>query len=293
MRIDDYTFATRDTKLADSDTIAIARKYHDRGWSITPVAYRTKRPLLNDWTNTTITPDAIGQHFGLGTVNIGVVLGDRSNGLVDVDLDDPQAVYFADHFLPDTSCVFGRTSNPRSHHLYQVASAGRHVGFDVAGKPIIELRGNGHLTVFPGSVHPSGESIEFEKGFDANPGLTKWAELVVAGLEIATATLLGRVWAEGSRHQLALSASGFLLTLGWPKDAVLEVIQAVCSDANDPELPDRLTCVETTYELLKQYQPLSGRHDLESILGRDAVAAIEKWSKAAGYIHTPSTAPTN
>jgi putative DNA primase/helicase len=294
MRFDDYGFAGSDTaNVADADTNAIARKYHDRGWAVTPVCHRGKRPLLNDWPNTRLTPEAINRHFGSVPINIGVVLGDQSNGLVDVDLDDPVAIHFADQFLPNTDCVFGRPSNPRSHRLYQVGSPGRHVGFDVAGKPILEVRGNDHLTVFPGSVHPSGESIEFEDGCDGDPGLTEWAELRTAGLKIATATLLSKGWLEGARHRLALSASGFLLNLGWGKNDVLKVIGAVCSHANDPELSDRLTCVETTYELLGQRKAVSGRHDLESILGRDAVCAIEKWSKTAGYVHTPSPAPTN
>jgi hypothetical protein len=38
--------------------------------------------------------DALDSHFESGAVNIGIVLGDLSHGLVDVDLDDPQAIYF-------------------------------------------------------------------------------------------------------------------------------------------------------------------------------------------------------
>jgi putative DNA primase/helicase len=220
------------------------------------------------------------------------VLGCVSNGLVDIDIDDPEAVYFADQLLPNSDCEFGRPSNPRSHRLYQVTSPGRHIGFDVAGKPILELRGNGHLTVFPGSVHPSGEIIEFENGRDGDPGLTEWAILFDAGLKIATAPLLRKAWLEGSRHRLALCASGFLLNLGWAKNDVLAVIRALCSHTNDAELTDRLTCVETTYELLGQRKAVSGRHDLEDILGIDAVSAIERWSNAAGHVLTPPPSPT-
>ncbi len=294
MRIDEYGLGESDTSnVADADTNAIAKKYLDKGWAVTPVAYRTKRPLLNDWTNARLTLDAIDQHFGSARVNIGVVLGDPSGGLVDVDIDDPDALPFADHFLPDTDCAFGHRSSPRSHRLYQVRSPGRHVGFDVAGKPIVELRGNGHLTVFPGSVHPSAERIQFEDGYDGDPNLTEWPDLHSALLKIATATVLSKGWSEGSRHRLALSASGFLLSRGWAKNDVLEVIRAVCRHKNDPELSDdRLTCVETTYEALEQRQPVSGRYDLEAILPTDAVCAMERWSKAAGYLQAPSPALT-
>jgi hypothetical protein len=36
------------------------------------------------------------------------LLGSKSNGLTDVDLDSPEAVKIADYFLPETEAVFGR-----------------------------------------------------------------------------------------------------------------------------------------------------------------------------------------
>ena len=297
MRFEDFSFAGRGAHdFPTANTNEIAKRYLDRGWAVTPVAYETKRPVLNDWPSARLTRNTIEQLFGSSPVNIGVVLGDASAGLVDVDIDDPHAIPFADHFLPHTACEFGHASNPRSHRLYQVASPDRHVGFDVAGKPILELRGNGHLTVFPGSVHPSGETIEFEDGCDGDPGLTERAALYAAAQKTATATILSKGWSEGLRHRLALATSGFLLSLGWDKNAVREVIEAVCSHTNDAELSDRLTCIETTYEALQQGQPVSARKDLESILGSDAACAIGRWSKAAGYVHTSAPvapAPTS
>ena len=100
MRIDEYGLGESDTSnVADADTNAIAKKYLDKGWAVTPVAYRTKRPLLNDWTNTRLSPEAINRHFGSPPTNIGVVLGCASNGLVDVDIDDTEL-----SILPITFC---------------------------------------------------------------------------------------------------------------------------------------------------------------------------------------------
>jgi Bifunctional DNA primase/polymerase, N-terminal len=131
MRIDDYSFGRSDTaNVADSATNAIAKKYHDRGWFVTPVAYRAKEPILKGWPNTRLTIGDLDSHFEAGPMNIGIVLGDLSHGLVDVDIDDPQAIYFVDHFLPHTDAIFGRASNLRSHRIYKVPSPGRHLRFD-------------------------------------------------------------------------------------------------------------------------------------------------------------------
>jgi bifunctional DNA primase/polymerase-like protein len=109
MRIDEYGFAKSGTaNFANADTSATARKYHDRGWAVTPVGFRTKEPILKGWPKTRLTIDDLDSHFKAGATNIGVVLGELSNGLVDVDIDDPEAIPFAGHFLPDTDCVAAR-----------------------------------------------------------------------------------------------------------------------------------------------------------------------------------------
>lgn len=51
------------------------------------------------------------------------MLGTPSGGLVDVDLDSPEAVCLAPHVLPETGATFGRASKPRSHFLYIVPEA--------------------------------------------------------------------------------------------------------------------------------------------------------------------------
>jgi hypothetical protein len=164
-------------------TTKIARDYLERGWALTPVQFRGKQPVLTGWQSTKITQDGIDQHFGSGQTNIGIVLGDLSHGLVDIDIDDPVALQFAEKILPDTDCVFGHRSSPRSHWIYQAASVGRIEAFVVAGQTIIEVRGNAHLTVFPGSTHCSGETIEFEKASD--PSKADWDELQKAARKIA------------------------------------------------------------------------------------------------------------
>ena len=281
-------------EFAPTETLALAEEYQSRGWAVTPVAHRTKRPILKGWQQEPVPRDYLDTYFGTQPTNIGIVLGSLSNGLTDVDLDHPRAIDFAEHFLPSTACVFGRASNPKSHRIYVAASAGRHVRFEIAGKTILEVRGSGCMTVFPGSIHQSGEQVRFEDGLDGDPSPVDWTELIRSGLKIAVAASLRDSWIEGTRHQLALSASGFLLQLGWTKEDVCDVISAVSSHGGDVEADDRLACVETTHRLLADGRPVSARSELEAFLDQDSIAAIARWSKFAGLSPrlAPSSAPT-
>jgi hypothetical protein len=92
--------------------------------------------------------------------------------LTDVDLDCLEALRLAKHFLPQTASQFGRASKPVSHLLYNIPDAPNKAELKLVdpnenkdGKTscIIELRMGGGTkaaqTVFPGSVHESGEPI--------------------------------------------------------------------------------------------------------------------------------------
>ena len=269
--------------------LGTAERYTAMGWAVTPVQFRAKQPLLKNWQSGGIPEDSLGRHFGSDPVNIGIILGEPSHGLVDVDIDDPAAIPFADKILPKTDGVFGRHSMPRSHQIYKVSSPQRREAFVISGKTIIEVRGNGHLTVFPGSVHPSGEFIEFENGFDGDPGQTNWDDLKNAARKIAIATAIFKAWIPGSRHRLSLCASGFLHQLGWIPTEVHELIRLVAGEAKDEEIFARLNSVKTTFETAAQGKPISGRGELIKLLGEDAVSAIERWygSNSSSPFYSP------
>ena len=89
-----------------------------RGWAVVAVQHRGKRALDEGWQQQRLTEDEIRRRFATGC-NLGVLLGEASGGLVDVDLDVPEAIALAALFLPDTA-RFGHASKPESHYLYQV-----------------------------------------------------------------------------------------------------------------------------------------------------------------------------
>jgi hypothetical protein len=154
-------------------SVDIAKQYIDRGWVVTPVHSRRKNPRYKDWPLRRFAAGELHRHFDSDHANIGVVLGDVSGGLVDVDLDCPEAIELGAELLPPTA-RFGRASARRAHWLY----SSRYARFEKFERRLsererevlVELRANktntdgspGLQTVFPGSVHESGELIEWD-----------------------------------------------------------------------------------------------------------------------------------
>ena len=134
-----------------------ARWYLARGYAPIPVPAGSKVPVLKGWTDLRLAETDLPQHFN-GTGNIGVLLGEPSGWLVDVDLDCEEAVALAPEFLPPTGAKSGRPGKPSSHWWYICEGAKTRKHQDPASKKmIVELRSTGAQTVVGPSLHPSGE----------------------------------------------------------------------------------------------------------------------------------------
>ncbi len=96
-----------DTRYSRS-TADAARDLKRRGFEPTPL--NGKQPTKDNWQNRTIPDELYDTEFE--GKNPGVVLGARSGGLVDVDLDHGLAVKLASSFLSPSDCTFGRASKP-------------------------------------------------------------------------------------------------------------------------------------------------------------------------------------
>src|SRR5215204_394780 len=102
--------------MLDSSAPTIREIFNDirrRGYKPVPVSRETKSPYHHEWQK---------RDFALSdfkpTDNGGAQMGEVSNGLTDVDLDCPEAVELAPHFLPRTGSIYGRHKKPKSHYLY-------------------------------------------------------------------------------------------------------------------------------------------------------------------------------
>jgi hypothetical protein len=136
---------------------------------------------------------------------------------------------------------------------------------------IVEVRGNGCCTVFPGSVHPSGEFIQFDDPNEFTPDESTWEVLIRAATQIAIATAVHPCWSEAnhSRHSLALALAAFLARRDWKREDVSNLIEAIAKEANDEELEDRLRCVDDTFSAQARSRQISGDEELARLIGTE------------------------
>jgi hypothetical protein len=135
-----------------------------RGWAPIPAPAGEKAPRIPGWGNLRLTLADVPGYFS-NNENIGIILGAASGGLVDIDLDCQEAIEIADLYLPATQAEFGRTTKLRSHRLFISSGVTKETFADpLDGAMLLELRSDGrdsghHQTIFPPSIHPSGEQI--------------------------------------------------------------------------------------------------------------------------------------
>jgi hypothetical protein len=91
-----------------------------------PVEAGSTNPNRKEWEKEPHTHSDIERVFKPDSNN-GVILGEASSGRVDVDVDCPEALALASHFLPYTAGVLGRDSTPHAHCLYKLMGAGKTV----------------------------------------------------------------------------------------------------------------------------------------------------------------------
>jgi len=266
-----------------------AQTYVARGWKVVPTPERTKDPVLLDWPNLDLSLEDLPTHFAVNghRPNIGVILGRRSRGIVDVDNDTVEAIAFAKLWLPATDALFGRKSKRRSHYLYYAADGvgPKTTQFKRPGNPrektgtamIVELRSNVGQTIFPGSIHESGEPVEWER--DGEPATIDVAELERAVRWIAAGSLLVPFWGEGRRNYLALALAGALLRAEWTVEDAASFIEGVAQVAGDPEASKRRRqCVEPTAAKLTDGANVVGVPALANQIGDQAVVkALVSW----------------
>jgi hypothetical protein len=142
-----------------------AREYVRRGWCVVPIPYKRKRAVLDDWTNLRLTEADLPQYFDQ-PANIGIILGEPSGWLIDVDLDCPEAIDLAGQYLPATGAKTGRPGAVDSHWWYYApgTETAKHTD-PVTNEMLVELRSTGLQTVVGPSLHPDdGSQYEILRG---------------------------------------------------------------------------------------------------------------------------------
>lgn len=240
-----------------------------------PIPCDRKGPVIPRWQDLRLEESDIDQHFTEND-NIGVLLGEPSGGLIDVDLDSNEAVLLAKTFLPKTGAVFGRPSKPASHFLYLCNAIPASAQFKhPSGKMIAELRSTGLQTVFPPSRH-SGEHVTWVS--NGEPASVEGNCLYSKIAKLSGAALLAMHWPDkGSRQEAALALAGALLRDGLDEARVHVFICAVARVAGDEEMKKRADAAEYTRRKVDLGQKVTGWPRLESLIGKDVVQLARKW----------------
>ena len=220
--------------------------------------------------------------------NVGLLLGDLSGGLTDIDLDSEEALRLAPSFLPESGAISGRASSPRSHYWYitkglTTTQYRDPLVEDKKQATLVELRSNnknggGAQTVAPPSVHHTGEQVQWDTP-GVEPSLVDPSELQAAVAKLAAASLCVRYWGRGSRHLAALYMSGALARSGWSEEETSRFIEAIASTANDDEVADRLNAVRTSYEQFTTGEAVGGLNALveKGVFDQRITSALAKW----------------
>ena len=241
---------------------------HEIGSTPVLIAIGKKGPESKNWHKVRYeSGNEIKETFG-DRGNVGILLGNEF-GVVDIDLDCPEAAAVARYLLPQDTAIFGRKGSPRSHYLYSCGNAGEGLRMkDGAGKVTVELRsqpgGKACQTVMPGSIHPSGEPIVWWT--QQEPLEVSFERLSQLVEDIHGAALLLRGYpAEGSRHDFWLATGGLWSKSGVPQERALRIMHAVFSVAeSDPsEMEDRRKAISTSYERINSGKPCVGWSALE------------------------------
>ncbi len=272
-----------------------ARRQTQAGRHVVPIPGGRKGPNQEGWQNLRLKLEELPLHFNNGK-NLGLLTGEPSDGLVDVDLDAEEAVRLADEFLPSTGMEHGRPGMRRSHRWFLSPAITKTDKFRDPTKPskdrrsmIVELRSTGVQTVIPPSRHPSGESYWWER--NGEPARVGGEELVGKVKRLAACALLARHWpAEGSRDDLAMHLAGGLLRAGWSQEEVDRFVTLAAQAAGDEEWASRGKARQTA-EKQAADDPTTGWPKAREILDPRIVNTVIKW---LGITHTsePAAGPT-
>ena len=233
--------------------LSAAQGYLARGLSPIRLGPKSKKPLGKHDANA-ITAANAARLIDHGGYNLGLRLGPDHDGLVDFDLDWPEARRLGGLLL-DRFARFGREGARGSHYLLRGSDAVASKKFDmpelkgVQGLPdehavcVLEVRASGH-TMAPPSIHPSGEAVSWERDSalleDTAKGIYQRAGL------LAFLSVAARFYpAQGSRDDFCMALAGALLAAGLSPDEADRCVVSVAEVAGDEEAGKRRKAGQT------------------------------------------------
>ena len=236
-----------------------------------------KGPTIEGWPKLRISRADAPRFFNGARQNVGVILGQPSGNLVDIDLDCTEAVALAPALLPPTESVFGRSGKSRSHWLYQsaVPKLAQFVDPD-DGETLLEVRSTGGQTVFPGSTHATGEPIQWHE--DGDQAEVDPNRLITIAGELAAACLLVRAAPADNRNRYMLEIAGALVR-GLGVDGAAHILapvgRLVFGKLYSKAAEERL--IADTDSKIAEGKPASGWPTLTKAIGEKRARKVSDW----------------
>ena len=275
------------SRLTAKEAVSAVREYRRKGWKTFPLPVGEKKPDREEgWKKAVdkVSDETIEKLWSDGQ-NIGIILDPP---LVDIDLDCDESVIVASRFLPQTPMRFGR-GGQITHYVYEAAEASCSVFVDPVAKEkkrdgdssvkemLLEIRHNNGYTMFPPSVHPSGQKLQFAP----NGG---WPEAVLfedlhRRCEVAAAcALMVRYWpGPGARNEATLALCGGLVRAEREKKidprAVEAIVRCVVEDGGNSDPVSDFNALDRTRQTFGKIdagndkKKVKGWASLEKILG--------------------------
>lgn len=283
---------------------AAAEAYYNLGWWPIPLPCAGdgrpadgKNPAMKDWGKQRITGDEAGKFFGSAT-NVGLILGEASGHLTDVDLDCIEAARCGPHLLPPTPMRHGRKSVPCAHYWYKCPGIKVEKFLDPEdGKTLIEVRYGKERalqTVVPPSRHMvTGETLFWlDTSSPARPvvGGVKDAlpflkpasvepqALLSSARRVAAVACLARSLPADGRHEIGFSVVGMLLRGGMKSEDVKRLVQIILNAAGmDDKRDDWLRTLEDSARRHAAGEEMKGAKSLAEFIGEKRVGKIREW----------------
>jgi RecA-family ATPase len=259
-----------------------ANEYLQRGWKLMRLPPRSKTPYKRQ----SFAQNIIGWgNIDTLAENNLAVLFTRAGELKDLDLDYQVAADLASELgFGKSAAAFGRPSVGIGHYLFNAAGC-EAKAFNLPepsprnkyprelpihdGKPspkVLELRGNDNTySVFPPSIHPSGETIDWVGSRREPETITANKLHALAGRHaFAAAVLYFYPETASARYDVRMALTGALVKAGMPTDQVTDYVQAVARLAGDPTWDENFA--ERTEQRLKDQKETTGLTKLIEVL---------------------------
>ena len=277
----------------NNPSTAAAVRAFESGYTPIPIRNGAKSPHISAWTHkrwTTVDEvrTAFDRWHADGASGVGLVLGEASGNLVDVDMDHPMAIRLRDNFLPHTPMQSGRAGRPRSHRWYRCET--NLPGFRAYKMPdksvSVEIRSDSrHQTVVPPTVHPSGEEYRWEGAEWAEPASVDGRVLALQVALLAMGAVLLENWpGKGGRHEAYLALAGGLLRFGyqgvhpyWERNLPV-VISALADVTHDDDGAETRVAqvMDSTLKRLREDGIATGFGKLAEIIGVDHAEMVRR-----------------